>query len=104
MVDQILSRVIFLCHGSIDGVLVAEVSVKIDLRRHDGPAGKTHTRGSGGNRHLAAAAYAGKDRAFDNERRVFDGRSTIAGDQPRTFEYRSADGRRLALGDSERQS
>src|SRR5579872_1683148 len=84
MVDQILSRVVFLGHRAIRVVLVAEVAVKIDLGRHDGLSGEIDAGRAGRHLYFAFAADSGKLCILDNEGGVLDD-ATIAGDEPRAF-------------------
>ncbi len=93
MVDQILTCVIFLRHGSVRGVLVTEVAMEIDFGGHHGLAGEIDACGSGGDRELATAADAGEESAVDDEGGVFDGRAAVASDESRAFKHGNLGGR-----------
>ena len=67
MVDEILAREVFLCHRSIPIVLISEVAVKIDFRRHDCLAGQVDAGGAGRKRNLPASADLLELRVLDKE-------------------------------------
>ena len=88
MVDQILARVIFLCHRPVHIVLEPDVTVEIDLARHHGLAGQVDVRRPNRDPQLAALAYLGELAILDDESGVLDGRAVVTCDQPRAFKHR----------------
>jgi hypothetical protein len=90
VIDEILSSEILLRHRPVPVVLVADVAVKVDLRRHDGLACQIDVRGSCGNLQLASPAYASELAALDDECGVFDGCATVTSNETRTFEHGDA--------------
>jgi hypothetical protein len=90
VVDEILAREEFLCHGSFRYVLEPEVAVKIDHRRHDGFAREIDVHSSGRNLECATPAYPSEQVVLDKERGVFDGRAAVTRNESRPFEHRHA--------------
>ena len=97
MIDEILPREVLLRHRPVSVVLIADVSVEIDLCRHDSLAGQVHARRPGRDLELSPTADARELRVFDDECGVFDGGGAVARDEPRSFEYRHTSRRGLAL-------
>ena len=67
-----------------------------DDARHDGLAGQIDSSGPDRRLHITTSADGSEPAILHHERRVFDGRSLVAGNQPRALEYGGAS-RRLGL-------
>src|SRR5688572_10184817 len=91
MVDEILTREVLLRHRPIEIMLIADMTVNIDLRRYDGLSRKIHAHCVCGNLNLAAPACPGELRAFHDEGGVFKHRS-VADNQSRPLEDGGARG------------
>src|SRR5262245_25063957 len=89
MVDEILARVGRFRHGPLSYVLVTDVAVEIDHRRHHGLARELDARRSRRDQHVTAPSHYGKPVILDDKGRVLDG-VAIARDEARSFENRDA--------------
>src|SRR5262249_17736299 len=89
MVDEILTRVGRFRHGPLSYVLVTDVAVEIDHRRHHGLARELDARRSRRDQHVTAPSHYGKPVILDDKGRVLDG-VAIARDEARSFENRDA--------------
>src|SRR5262247_1651060 len=87
MVDEILTCVGLFRHGPLSYVLVTDVAVEIDHRRHHGLARELDPRRSRRDQHLTAPSHYGKPAILDDKGRVLDG-VAIARDEARSFEHR----------------
>src|SRR5438093_4554764 len=85
MVDEILAREVLLCHCPIDVVLISDVAVQIDLRRHHGLAGQIDTHRPGWRLHLASPADSRELTILDDERGVLDGHAAVTRNEPRSL-------------------
>ena len=73
MIDEILAREILLRHRAVPIVLIAKVTVEIDLRRHHRLTGQIHVLRIARNLDFAAASDTREPAAVDNESRILDG-------------------------------
>jgi hypothetical protein len=87
MIDEIVASEILFRHRPIPVVLVPDVAMKIDLRRHDGLARQIDVRRAGRNLQLAPAADAREPAVLHDERGVLDRCVPVAGDEPRALEH-----------------
>ena len=85
VVDEILAREVLLRHRPLDHVLEPEVTVRIDLRGHDGLARQVDARRAGRDLQLALPADAGELVVLDDEDGVLDGCGALTRDEPRSL-------------------
>ena len=99
VVDQVLAGEVLLGHRAVPIVLVADVAVQVDLRRHDGLAGQVDVRGAG--RHLNLATPADPRELCRSRRETPSSRSggAVAGNQPRAFVHGGTAAASLTLDD-----
>src|SRR5215510_13374979 len=87
MVGEILTRVGLFRHGPLSDVLVTDVAVEIDHRRHHSLARELDARRSRRDQHVTAPSHYGEAVILDNKGRVLDG-VAVARDEARSFEHR----------------
>jgi hypothetical protein len=87
VVDEILAREELFGHGSIIHVLVSDVPVEIDHRRHDRLARQIDVHSPGWNLQLTALADSSEQIVLNQEGGVFDGGAAVAGDEAGPFEH-----------------
>jgi hypothetical protein len=95
ILKELLAREVF--HRRFQIFPVAQVGVRFDDAGHDGLARQIDPSGPLRSLHLTASADKGELAILHHERRVFDRRGLVAGNQPRTLEYSSRSCRRWRL-------
>ena len=96
MVDEVLAREILLRHRPVKVVLVPDVPMEINLRRHDAFARQIDARRPSRDLHFTLPADLREPVVLDDECGVLNGRTAIARDEARSFEHGHARRSRLA--------
>ena len=85
VIDQVLTGEVLLRHRAVPIVLVADVTVQVDFRRHHELAGQIDMRGARRHLDLSLPSHPAERVVLNQERGVLDRCTAVAGDEQRTF-------------------
>src|SRR5262249_15575545 len=86
MIDEVFAGEVLFGHRSIDGLEEPEMRVHVHHGGHDGLARHIDMSGTVGNLNLSSPSDRDEPIALDDDRRVVDRWSPLAGDAPSAFE------------------